>query len=395
MARTSSSNIGFKELRVGIFTLAALAILVLLILNASGSFNPFERRIHLRARFGTADGLREGAEVQLAGLKIGKVEKVSLLPPDSKEEEKVEARMSVSANVDGRPIVDRIRTDSNAKLYATTLLGNDKVILISAGSTSGAPVTEDYVLPSTTTSSISQLTESGDQLVGQLNKLSVPITDIADKINRGEGTAGRLINDPKLYESLNSTLTETQATIAEFQAVAAKVKRGEGTAGKLFNDNALYNNLDRTTEQLQGIAVDLRAGKGTAGKFLRDEKLYNELQATVTDARGAVARLNQIADQVQPLISDLNAGKGTAGKFLKDEALYDQARDTLAKFNQTAERIDNITASLERGEGTAGKLLKDETLYNNVNQISSEGTKLVYDFRQNPKKYLTIKFQLF
>ena len=34
-------------------------------------------------------------------------------------------------------------------------------------------------------------------------------------------------------------------------------------------------------------------------------------------------------------------------------------------------------------------------LYTNVNQLSSEGVKMIYDFRQNPKKYLTIKFELF
>ena len=56
----------------------------------------------------------------------------------------------------------------------------------------------------------------------------------------------------------------------------------------------------------------------------------------------------------------------------------------------------------QAGKGTIGKLVTDETLYNNinqtasnVNQLSSEGTKLIYDFRQNPKKYLRIKLSLF
>jgi phospholipid/cholesterol/gamma-HCH transport system substrate-binding protein len=54
-----------------------------------------------------------------------------------------------------------------------------------------------------------------------------------------------------------------------------------------------------------------------------------------------------------------------------------------------------VLFSLLLGEGTTGKLLKDESLYSNVNQLLSESVKLIYDFRQNPKKYLTIKFQMF
>ena len=41
------------------------------------------------------------------------------------------------------------------------------------------------------------------------------------------------------------------------------------------------------------------------------------------------------------------------------------------------------------------ELLTDDALYSNVNQLSSEGVKLMYDFRQNPKKYLSIKLHVF
>jgi phospholipid/cholesterol/gamma-HCH transport system substrate-binding protein len=95
------------------------------------------------------------------------------------------------------------------------------------------------------------------------------------------------------------------------------------------------------------------------------------------------------------MIADINSGRGTIGKLLKDEQMYNDARAAIARFNTTAERIDNIVSAAQRGEGTVGKLLTDEALYSNVNQLSSEGVKLMYDFRQNPKKYLTIKFQIF
>src|SRR5713226_3975068 len=77
----STRNIGLNELRVGLFVLVAIVVLVVLILNASGELNPFASHLHLRARFADANGLREGSEVRLAGVKIGKVDSIKLMTP--------------------------------------------------------------------------------------------------------------------------------------------------------------------------------------------------------------------------------------------------------------------------------------------------------------------------
>jgi len=395
-------NIGFSQLRVGIFVLCALIVLAFLILNATGDFNPFEQKMRLKARFATADGLREGAEVQLAGVHIGKVEAVKFLAPDSPEEEKIEAIMSVSSVLDKKPITERIRTDSTAQLIATSVLGNDKTINITPGTIKGNPVEENYVLPSSTAISINQLTSTGNDLLGQINKLAIPTNEILNKANQGDGTLGRLINDQSLYRTLDSTVGEAKLTMVKIQTLIERVKAGDGSAGKLINDPQLYDNLNKTITQLEGISTDLRNGKGTAGKFLTDDALYNDVRESLKDLKASMARINTIADDVKLVTKELNEGKGTAGKFLKDEQLYNDARQTLAKFNSTADKLDLILADAQAGKGTFGKLLKDETLYNsinqtsaNVNQLSSEATKMIYDFRQNPKKYLTIKFKLF
>ena len=80
--------------------------------------------------------------------------------------------------------------------------------------------------------------------------------------------------------------------------------------------------------------------------------------------------------------------------------------NTLAKNNDNILEITNgfkgIVNGISSGKGTIGKLVTDETLYNSINQtasnvtqFTSEGTKLLYDFRQNPKKFLRIKLALF
>jgi phospholipid/cholesterol/gamma-HCH transport system substrate-binding protein len=76
------------------------------------------------------------------------------------------------------------------------------------------------------------------------------------------------------------------------------------------------------------------------------------------------------------------------GKLSKDAELYDRTRGALERFSSLVDQI-------EQGKGTMGKLLKDPGLYNNLDQSTAEITKLLYDLRQDPKKYLTIRFRVF
>lgn len=392
----------FSQLRVGIFVLTGLSILAFLILNSTGDFNPFEKKLRLKARFASADGLRVGADVQIAGVKIGKVESVSLLPPDSPEDEKVEAVMAVDSMLNGRPITERIRTDSTAQLIAVSVLANDKLINITAGSSKGEPVSEGHVLESKEAISINQLTQTGNELLQQINKLAIPANEILTKANQGQGTLGSLVNDESLYRNLDAAIAETKVAVVKLQTSLDKINQGQGSAGKFINDPQLYDNLNKTIARLESISGDIQAGKGTAGKFVTDEALYNETRAAISELRASAAKFNLVVDDLKTITGGIIGGEGSAGKLFKDDRLYEKATETLARFNSTAEKLDLILDDARAGKGTLGKFVTDETLYNNlnqtasnINQFSSESTKLIYDFRQNPKKYLRIKVSIF
>lgn len=382
--------------------LGAIVLTGFLILNSSGSFNPFEKKLKLRTRFVAADGLHAGADVQLAGVSIGKVDDVSFLPPDYSGEERIEATLNVARSLDKKPINELIRSDSTAQLVATSVLGNDKLINITPGTAKGEPVEENMILTSRTVISLNQLTSTGNDLLTQINKLAIPANEILEKANRGDGTLGRFVNDEQLYKSLDGAVSETRETMTRLQTTIDKINRGEGSAGKLVNDPELYNSLNKTVAQLEAISTDIREGKGSAGKFVKDEQFYTDAKAAVAELRRSAEKISQIADDVKAITADLNAGKGSAGKLLRDEKLYDDARVALEKFSSTASRLDAILGNAQAGRGTLGKILNDETLYNNVsvtaNNIATftgEGTKLLDDFRKNPKKYLRIKLAIF
>ena len=88
------------------------------------------------------------------------------------------------------------------------------------------------------------------------------------------------------------------------------------------------------------------------------------------------------------MTDDINAGKGTLGKLTKDQELANKLDTTITKLSQ-------LTTEIEAGQGTVGKLMKDESLYNNANSMLVDTRELLKAFRENPKKYLTIKMHIF
>jgi phospholipid/cholesterol/gamma-HCH transport system substrate-binding protein len=74
---------------------------------------------------------------------------------------------------------------------------------------------------------------------------------LAGKMNRGEGTAGRLVNDPALYNRLNSLADR-------LDQVATRLTQGQGTAGQLLQDKALYENMNSAVAELRSLISDIR-----------------------------------------------------------------------------------------------------------------------------------------
>src|SRR5258705_737964 len=96
----SKKSVSLSQLRVGIFVLLAIGVLVFLVLNASGDINPFSKKLHVKARFADANGLREGSEVRLAGGSVGKVETIRFLEPsDVPNEVRVEAAIDIDSTI--------------------------------------------------------------------------------------------------------------------------------------------------------------------------------------------------------------------------------------------------------------------------------------------------------
>jgi phospholipid/cholesterol/gamma-HCH transport system substrate-binding protein len=371
-----------SELRVGVLVISALAILMLVVFAVSGDIKlpGISKTTIVKTQMASVDGLRKGAEVRLSGKKIGSVKDINFsdqIPTDQNAQNNLEIVMEIDGKLDGRPAIDRIRTDSKAVLKSAGVLG-DNVIDIIPGTSAGKPIQNGGNIDSIAQKSVGDIINASQTAVANLNSISADIKEMTGNMKSGKGSIGKFLNDESFYLSLDSAVRQAESLMGE-------IKGGKGTAGLLVSDPTLYKQATETVNQLRAITDQvggqLNSGKGTVGKLFKDEKLYN-------DTTALVSKLNESSARLDAMVAKIERGEGTVGKLVNDEKIYAETRETIEKLNL-------IMANLEKGEGTAGKLLKDDRLYNNANNLSAEMTKLLYDFRQNPKKYLSVRVSLF
>ncbi len=370
--------VGFASLRVGLLVLVSIISLVLVIFAVSGSFT-FGRKTVVKTYMSAVEGLRKGAEVRLSGKEIGSVTEINFSNeiPTSSTATNVEIVMEISGSLNGRPTIERIRSDSLAVLKSAGVLG-DNVLDITPGTVKGEPIKNGGTIKSLAQKSVGDIINASQTAVSNLNDISADVKDMTGKIKGGEGTIGKFVNDDAFYVNLNRTVLQTEKLLTD-------IRSGEGTVGRIVSDPTLYNQLNETITQLRRVVDQVNeqilAGRGTIGRLLKDEELYNR-------AISLVGKLDETSARIERTMAKVERGEGNLGKLLNDEKLFQDIR-------ATAESLKNMTTRLDRGEGTAGLLLKDERLYQNLNNVSAEITKMLYDFRQNPRKYLSIKVSVF
>ena len=353
----SQKQLNWSQLKVGITVVIAVVVLGVLIILMSGTGGLFTSTIVLRSYFFDAQGLRPGASVRLSGVDIGHVTRVRIVPdrPDS-----VEVEMKVNKRFNFN-----LRTDSKALLSTAGVLGETYINIESK--TRGPIARDGAVLPTSDEPGYQDVMRSTQNALTNVQALLARTDRIIAFVESGQGSVGKAIYDPALYNRLN-------ATVNEFQQLVGDVSQGQGSIGKLITSDDLYNRANTTIDKINLLIDDLNAGKGTAGKFLKDPSFYDT-------ANQAVANLKQLTD-------DINAGKGAIGTLTKDPQFA-------AKLQNTMTRLSDISDRLEAGEGTAGKFLRDPSVYNNADKLLLDSQTLVKAIRENPKKYLTIHLKIF
>jgi phospholipid/cholesterol/gamma-HCH transport system substrate-binding protein len=332
-----SSYLTWADLRVVALTVVSLVLFALGTWFVGSRVGLFTTKYRLYTFMETVSGLQTGAPVRLAGVNVGTVEAIDFIEPGEADSLDALYRRLYADSLGGRnlrvrlavdtDVRERITRSSTAKIGTIGLLG-DKYVSVDVGEPEDAALAEGDVLRNELPLDYEALIARGAAAVDELVLSIENAQQIVAKVNAGEGTLGRLVNDDELYRDFVELSTRGAATMARLES-------GEGALGRLLNDPTLYREMVETSRELQALADRVAAGEGTLGSLVQDPTLYR--------------RMIEVVD-----------------------------------------RTDAVLDQVESGEGTAGKLLTDEDLYEQLQRFVTDTQNLVNDIRENPRKYLNL-----
>ena len=205
-----------RAARLGAFIVATLAILVVGVFIIGGKQYLFSSTYQLKAQFDNVVGLDAGGDVRVGGVHSGTVRDI-LLP--HKPGEKVTVVMDL-----GKSTHEIIKQDSVATIETEGLLGN-QFLAISFGTARSGDVRDGDIIatqPPLEMADLLQKTsgilDSSQQAIQNATRATANLDSISAKIDRGQGTAGALVNDKQLYTNLEQTTGAMRDTVALAQA---------------------------------------------------------------------------------------------------------------------------------------------------------------------------------
>jgi phospholipid/cholesterol/gamma-HCH transport system substrate-binding protein len=304
------------ETRLGIFVALAV-IAAVLILETIGGIERFQRGYHVNAEFNNIQDLKEGDRVKMAGVEVGRVEKIAL----DETNNKVRVTLKLKKDV-------IVKTDSTARIKFAGLLGQNYVSLDFG--TGSVTATNDALLATSEQPDLNKMMEKLDNVASGIDRMTRNFS--GDKIDNLLGP---------FTDFLKANREPLTTSIANLRAISTQITKGEGTMGRLIYDDALYNSTLASVSNMNSVASDIkvavgdarnmldeaRNGNGTIGKLVKDDALYRESVASMSS-------LHEILEKI-------NKGNGSVGKLVNDDEFLRNAKLSLQKIDKATEGLED------------------------------------------------------
>ncbi|MCL4806924.1 MAG: MCE family protein [Thermoanaerobaculia bacterium] len=295
--------------KIGLFALAVLVVLAFLVLKIEDLPLPGKDRA-VTAEVGFADvaGLDDKSAVRIAGVRVGKVDGIRLLPDGT-----AVARLLFHEDVE-------LREGAFGQVKNLGLLG-DKYVDLYAGDPAKPRLPEGTRLPGRVPVEFDELTKLAGEIGRDVKELTGALSASMGgeageaKINRIVDNVGALAEElRRLVEANRQNVDVTTANLREFsfsiRETLARLDRildenRPGVKGSVDNIEEISEKLKTSADNLTSITTKLDTGQGTMGKLLNDETAHDNLNEALTSIKTGVEALNTTLTRVNRIELDL------------------------------------------------------------------------------------------
>jgi len=312
----------YASRRVGLVVIAAVAILVLGVLQAGVLRDLFVRTHTLRVILPEdgLSGLIVGSPVQILGTDAGQVTEIVIRP-----DERLYAQVSIDRSWE--PFV---RRDSTAVIRKQFGIAGAAFLEIGRGR--GEPL--DWEFAVLEARSERSATDNVGQLVDDVRARVDPIIDAAQRITLGLA---------EVVDRLRSPQGPLQAALGDVARVTGRLARGEGAVGRLLAD-------DTVARELATTLVTLNATLATAQAVVEDVKTASRSVARTGEAIGGqLERVPAIVDGTAKVVASTDRVlRGVERSLPQLDRVLRQSGDAAAALPVLLAQTQATLAQVER-----------------------------------------------
>jgi phospholipid/cholesterol/gamma-HCH transport system substrate-binding protein len=291
-----------QNIRLGIFVMTGVALFLISVFYIGSERNVFNKTFTVSAIFRNVEGLTEGDNVWLSGVKIGTVKNVTIIS---------EGKVIVSLSLKDKQN-DFIKKDATAFIGSDGLVGN-KIVVVRPGTAQEA-IHDNDTINSFSPTDTQDLINIAKDVGSNTRSLTDDLKLITTKINQGQGIVGELLHEGALSNDLRETIhslrlasqNTNQATI-DLKTLVSEINEGQGLVTKLIKDSsyaatfddALKNvaeagvNAKVMSQDLKEVVAKFNDENNAIGVLLADSTFASKLRKTLNNAQSASAKLDQ------------------------------------------------------------------------------------------------------
>jgi phospholipid/cholesterol/gamma-HCH transport system substrate-binding protein len=257
-------NNKMSAVRLGIFIFIGTVILVIGIFLLGNKESMFKSTFTVKTYFRNVEGLRTGAPVRLSGIDVGSVKDIRITGDTSG---KVEVTLRLI-----HEIHQFIRTDTKASIETEGLVGN-KIMILHIGSSASQQVAEGGFIQSKESIGFAAIIEETQGALQYTKAMTKDLSEIINKVNNGEGSIGKLINDDALYNNTNRLLSSADKSLG---AITTKLDELTDLINSLGEGvQSVITHVDKAVVNIDDVIKNIKSGKGVLGNLVSDKSEYD------------------------------------------------------------------------------------------------------------------------